>query len=140
MNKGYKLFAGFILLLFMAGMTAKANKSTTQKVASANDSTVQSKDYNVPESSVVDEVIWVVGDQPILKSDVENMRLQAEVEGMRWDRDPDCLIPEQLAVQKLYLHQAELDSIEVTEGEVTSRVERSEERRVGKECRSRWSP
>ncbi|HEY9542032.1 peptidylprolyl isomerase [Prevotella sp.] len=123
MNKGYKLFAGFILLLFMAGMTAKANKSTTQKVASANDSTVQSKDYNVPESSVVDEVIWVVGDQPILKSDVENMRLQAEVEGMKWDRDPDCLIPEQLAVQKLYLHQAELDSIEVTEGEVTSRVE-----------------
>src|SRR3712207_9294551 len=96
--------------------------------------------YTTLFRSVVDEVIWVVGDQPILKSDVENMRLQAEVEGMKWDRDPDCLIPEQLAVQKLYLHQAELDSIEVTEGEVTSRVERSEERRVGKECRSRWSP
>src|SRR3712207_8405163 len=69
--------------------------------------------YTTLFRSVVDEVIWVVGDQPILKSDVENMRLQAEVEGMKWDRDPDCLIPEQLAVQKLYRseeHTSELQS------------------------------
>ena len=122
MNKGYKLFSGFIFLLLMAGMTAEAGRSTTRKVHDGKDSTAQSE-YDVPEGSIVDEVIWVVGDQPILKSDVENMRAQAEMEGMKWDGDPDCIIPEQLAVQKLYLHQAELDSIEVTEGEVSTRVE-----------------
>ena len=81
MNKGYKLFSGFIFLLLMAGMTAKAGRSTTRNVSDGKDSTAQTKEYNVPEGSVVDEVIWVVGDQPILKSDVENMRAQAEAAG-----------------------------------------------------------
>lgn len=74
-------------------------------------------------SSVVDEVIWVVGDEPILLSDVENVRMQSELEGVKWDRNPDCDIPEQLAVQKLFLHQAAIDSIEVTESEVAQSVE-----------------
>lgn len=42
--------------------------------------------------SVVDEVIWVVGDEAILKSDVEAMRIQGQQEGMRWKGDPDCSI------------------------------------------------
>lgn len=74
-------------------------------------------------SSVVDEVIWVVGDEPILLSDVENVRMQSELEGVKWYRNPDCAIPEQLAVQKLFLHQAAIDSIEVTESEVAQSVE-----------------
>jgi len=73
--------------------------------------------------SVVDEVIWVVGDEAILKSDVEAMRIQGQQEGMRWKGDPDCSIPEQIAVQKLFLHQAAIDSIEVTESQVASRVD-----------------
>ena len=73
--------------------------------------------------AIVDEVIWVVGDEAILKSDVEAMRLQAEQEGLRWNGDPDCSIPEQIAVQKLYLNQAITDSVEVTESEITSGVE-----------------
>ena len=73
--------------------------------------------------SVVDEVIWVVGDEAILKSDVEAMRIQWQQEGMRWKGDPDCSIPEQIAVQKLYLHQAAIDSIEVTEAEISSGIE-----------------
>jgi peptidyl-prolyl cis-trans isomerase SurA len=71
----------------------------------------------------VDEVIWVVGDEAILKSDVEQMRIQAQQEGVRWSGDPDCAIPEQIAVQKLYLHQAAIDSIEVTEAEITQGIE-----------------
>lgn len=43
-----------------------------------NDSTDIGKEN--PES-VVDEVLWVVGDEPILKSDLEIMRLQSETEG-----------------------------------------------------------
>lgn len=73
--------------------------------------------------SVVDEVIWVVGDEAILKSDVEAMRIQGQQEGMRWKGDPDCAIPEQIAVQKLFLNQAIIDSVEVTEAEITQGVE-----------------
>ena len=83
----------------------------------------QGKAVNDSIQSVVDEVIWVVGDEAILKSDVEAMRIQAQQEGVRWKGDPDCAIPEQIAVQKLYLHQAAIDSIEVTEAEITQGIE-----------------
>ena len=73
--------------------------------------------------NVIDEVIWVVGDEPILKSEVEGLRLQSEMEGLRWKGDPDCAIPERIAIEKLFLHQAAIDSIEVTESEVASNVE-----------------
>ena len=76
------------------------------------------------QNNVIDEVVWVVGDEAILKSEVENERLNAQYEGRRIDGDPYCVIPEQLAIQKLFLHQAELDSIEVSEQEVISMVER----------------
>jgi len=75
------------------------------------------------ENNVVDEVIWVVGDQAILKSDVEAERIRAQYEGVKWQGDPYCVIPEQLAIQKLYLHQAAIDSIEVTDADVSARVE-----------------
>jgi peptidyl-prolyl cis-trans isomerase SurA len=84
---------------------------------------IQGKAVNDSIQSVVDEVIWVVGDEAILKSDVEAMRIQAQQEGVRWKGDPDCAIPEQIAVQKLYLHQAAIDSIEVTEAEITQGIE-----------------
>ena len=73
--------------------------------------------------SVVDEVVWVVGDEAILKSDIEQMRLQAAQEGLRFKGNPDCSIPEQIAVQKLFLHQAAIDSIEVTESEISMGID-----------------
>ena len=66
----------------------------------------------------------MVGDEAILKSDVEQMRLQAAQEGIRFKGNPDCAIPEQIAVQKLFLHQAAIDSIEVTEAEIASGIDR----------------
>ena len=76
------------------------------------------------QDNVIDEVVWVVGDEAILKSDVENERLNAQYEGRKFDGDPYCIIPEQLAIQKLFLHQAAIDSIEVSEQEIISDVER----------------
>ena len=76
------------------------------------------------QNNVIDEVVWVVGDEAILKSDVEGERLNAQYEGRRFDGDPYCVIPEQLAVQKLFLHQAEIDSIEVSDQDVLAEVER----------------
>lgn len=75
------------------------------------------------QNNVIDEVVWVVGDDAILKSDVEDARLSSQYEGRKFDGDPYCIIPEELAIQKLFLHQAVLDSIEVTESEVIQRVE-----------------
>ncbi|MBP3850271.1 MAG: peptidylprolyl isomerase [Prevotella sp.] len=76
-----------------------------------------------PTGTVVDEVIWVVGDEAILKSDVEAMRIQGQQEGIHWSGDPDCAIPEQIAVQKLYLNQAIIDSVQVTDSEIAQGVE-----------------
>ena len=76
------------------------------------------------QDNVIDEGVWVVGDEAILKSDVESERLNAQYEGRKFDGDPYCIIPEQLAVQKLFLHQAAIDSIEVSEQEVIGQVER----------------
>ena len=76
-----------------------------------------------PQHAIIDEVVWVVGDEAILKSDVEAMRIQASMEGMKWNGNPDCAIPEQIAVQKLFLHQADIDSIDVTDADVAQEVE-----------------
>ena len=78
---------------------------------------------SVAQNNVIDEVVWVVGDEAILKSDVETERLNAQYEGRKFDGDPYCIIPEQLAVQKLFLHQAEIDSIVVAEQDVLNRLE-----------------
>ncbi len=74
------------------------------------------------QKNVVDEIIWVVGDEPILLSDVEEQRISAEMRGMTID-NPYCVIPEQMAVQKLFLHQAELDSVTVSESDIISSVD-----------------
>lgn len=75
------------------------------------------------QNNVVDEVIWVVGDEAILKSDVENARIDAQSQGQRFDGDPYCVIPEQLAIQKLFLHQAAIDSVEVSDADVFRQVD-----------------
>ena len=113
----------------LMGVTARASRTQMlpmqRNLVADNDTTKTSTNDNndIPETSIVDEVIWVVGDEPILKSDVEMMRLQSEAEGVTWNGNPDCVIPEQLALQKLFLHQAAIDSIEVIESEVASGVD-----------------
>ena len=89
----------------------------------ASPSTVPADSASHHPASVIDEVVWVVGDEAILRSDIEQMRLQAAQEGMRFKGNPDCAIPEQIAVQKLFLHQAAIDSIEVTESEISSGID-----------------
>ena len=116
-----KIALAFVALMFIMGMSANTNRASRLAKAyvmgdSVSGDTNQVKDEPVlNEGSVVDEVIWVVGDEPILKSDVEVTRLQGEAEGIKYAGDPDCSIPEQIAVHKLFLHQAAIDSIEVSE-------------------------
>lgn len=76
--------------------------------------------FSMAQKNVIDEVVWVVGDEAILRSDIEKRRLEygSQVKG-----NPYCVIPEQLAIQKLFLHQAVIDSVNVTDEEVNQYVE-----------------
>lgn len=111
-------------------MTATASRAMLPDVGDvqqeAEDSAAVAKDSvsdGITNPNYIDEVVWVVGDEAILLSDIEMLRLQAEQEGVTWEGNPDCRIPEQIAVQKLFLNQAALDSIEVTESEIAQGVE-----------------
>lgn len=80
--------------------------------------------FLIAQKNVIDEIVWVVGDDAILKSDVERERLNMQYDGQRIDGDAYCVIPEQMAIQKLYLNQAKIDSIDVNENQVIQEVDR----------------
>ena len=119
--KKIAIAAPFLAALFcVCGGSAIATAPLTPLYA---DSLSQPQSQPESSPSVIDEVVWVVGDEAILRSDIEQMRLQAAQEGVRFNGNPDCAIPEKIAVQKLFLHQAAIDSIEVTESEISSGVD-----------------
>ena len=75
------------------------------------------------QNNVIDEIVWVVGDEAIYKSEVEEARQDGQMKGTVWDGDPYCVIPEQLAINKLFLNQAELDSIIATDEDISQATE-----------------
>lgn len=75
------------------------------------------------DSNIIDEVIWVVGDEAILRSEVEQERKRMLYQGEKIDGDPYGVIPEQIAIQKLFINQAILDSVEVTDEQVEQQLE-----------------
>lgn len=76
------------------------------------------------QSNVIDEVIAVIGDTPVLLSDVEMQYQQAVIQGADYQGDLKCHIFEQLMIQNLLIEQAKLDSIEVSENMVIMQVDR----------------
>ena len=79
--------------------------------------------YSVAQNNnIAEEVVWVVGDEPIYKSQVEEQYSQMQYERVPIEGDPYCVIPEQLAINKLFLHQAEIDTIVVEESQVMQEV------------------
>ena len=50
------------------------------------------------QDNIIDEVIWIVGEEAILRSEVEAERLRAQYEGQPIAGDPYCVIPEQVAI------------------------------------------
>lgn len=73
--------------------------------------------------NIIDEIIWVVGDEAILRSEVEDERKRMLYQGERVDGDPYGIIPEQIAIQKLFINQAIIDSIEVNDDQVEAQVD-----------------
>lgn len=76
-----------------------------------------------PGNSIIEEVAWMVGDQPIYKSEIEEAYQQMLYEKTPVNGDPYCVVPEQLAIEKLFLHQADMDTVEVQESMVSMAVD-----------------
>lgn len=72
--------------------------------------------------NIIDEVAWVVGDEPIYKSEIEEQYMQSQYDNSKLEGNPYCVIPERMAVEKLYLNQAKIDTIEAPEAQVQSAV------------------
>ena len=77
----------------------------------------------IAQDNVIDRVEWVVGDKCILRSDIEDAIRFWQGNGRRFEGDPYCVVGEDLAVQQLFLHQADLDSIIVDEADIMRKVE-----------------
>lgn len=77
----------------------------------------------IAQQNIVEEVAWVVGDQPIWKSEIEEQYNNMQYEKASIQGDPYCVIPERMAIEKLYLHQAELDTVEVGEAMIQQEVD-----------------
>ena len=76
------------------------------------------------QNNVAEEVAWVVGDEPIFKSEIEEQYMQMQYERTTLPGNPYCVIPERIAIEKLFLHQAKIDSIDVPESMVVQQTER----------------
>ncbi len=74
------------------------------------------------QNNIAEEVAWVVGDEPIYKSQIEEQYSQMQYENATIEGDPYCVIPERLAIEKLFLHQAEIDTIVVEDASVQQEV------------------
>lgn len=77
------------------------------------------------ENQVIDQIVAVVGKNIILHSDIENQYIQ--LKSQRYyssGADIKCDIFEELLFQKLLLNQAQLDSIEVSDKEIESTLDR----------------
>ncbi len=75
------------------------------------------------DNNIAEEVAWIVGDQPIYKSEIEEAYMQMQSERTPINGDPYCVIPEQMAIEKLFLHQADIDTVEVGESQVQQAVD-----------------
>ncbi len=75
------------------------------------------------ENNIVEEVAWTIGDDPIYKSEIEQTYQDMLSDRTPIKGDPYCAVPEMMAIQRLYLHQADLDTVEVSNGQVQSQVE-----------------
>jgi peptidyl-prolyl cis-trans isomerase SurA len=75
----------------------------------------------------IDKVIAVVGEKQILYSEIQSQKLQMLQQGINQDENIDCYLLDEFMLQQLLIHQAEIDSVEVTEdmvkGELDQRIQ-----------------
>jgi len=71
--------------------------------------------YPLFSQEIIDKVVAVVGERPILYSEIQGQKLQIAQQGNEIDENTDCLLIVEFMTQQLLIQQAEIDSLEVTE-------------------------
>jgi peptidyl-prolyl cis-trans isomerase SurA len=75
------------------------------------------------DNNIAEEVAWTIGDTPIYKSEIERNYQDMQAARVPVKGDPYCSVPEQMAIERLYLHQADIDTIDAPESQVQSQVD-----------------
>lgn len=77
----------------------------------------------VAQNNIAEEVAWIIGDDPIYKSEIEQTYRDMQQDHEAINGDPYCVIPEMMAIQRLYLHQADIDTVVVQDSQVQMQVD-----------------
>tara|TARA_B100001245_G_C22893861_1_gene431004 strand:- start:140 stop:1495 length:1356 start_codon:yes stop_codon:yes gene_type:complete len=76
------------------------------------------------QAELVDGVVAVVGKNIVLKSNIDSQFKNLKAQGLSENESEKCRIFEEILFEKLLLHQAEIDSIEVSDEEVDLAIDR----------------
>ena len=77
------------------------------------------------QDKVIDQIVAVVGSNPVLKSDIETGVQSMQAQGITTQGDQKCEILEQLLEQKLLLAEADLDTlIIVSDNQINQQMDR----------------
>jgi peptidyl-prolyl cis-trans isomerase SurA len=79
--------------------------------------------YFWAQGSVVDKIVAQVGDNIILLSDIEGQKVQAVQAGVVISPMMDCNLLEQMLFEELFVNQAKLDSIIISDEQVDAEME-----------------
>ncbi|HKI88037.1 MAG TPA: hypothetical protein VKA38_03350, partial [Draconibacterium sp.] len=76
------------------------------------------------QDKIIDQIVAVVGSNIILKSDIEEMNINQQAQGITSEGDMKCEILENMLIDKLLISEAELDTlIEVTDSQVNQQMD-----------------
>lgn len=72
----------------------------------------------------IDKIIATVGEDIVLKSQLEQQAVQYAMNGMQVTEELRCVMLEDILFQRLLLHQAKMDSIEISDKQVEGEMNR----------------
>lgn len=72
---------------------------------------------------VIDKIIAIVGEKPILFSEFKQQILQLESNGVTVTKQVECDVFESILFEKLLLNQAQIDSVEIPENQVNAELD-----------------
>ncbi|MBN2520978.1 MAG: peptidylprolyl isomerase [Bacteroidales bacterium] len=76
------------------------------------------------QEKIIDQIIAVIGNDIVLQSELENQVLQIRAQGYLTEGDIYCEVLEELLIQKLLVHQAKVDSVEVNPIQIETELDR----------------
>ncbi|MDN3551116.1 peptidylprolyl isomerase [Mucilaginibacter aquaedulcis] len=117
----------FILIISVAQAQTKADSAAKTPAKADTTSKLAKADSVVAPAGprhTLDKIAAVVGNAPILQSDIETQYARFLVEGNQPNSDVKCKILQSLLTQKLLAQQAAVDSIDVKDDEVDANVDR----------------